>query len=223
MTRGRRSRAQRVAVLLALLPVLTAASGCGHDGEGPAVAGWSPSGPATPEELEQLVVDEVPSGLPRLPDEAIQPPAGAKRVEDVAGYADDPARERAVLADYGYRHGWERFWGAGTGAGPQTGVFVDQFERAAGAASYAEDLARNDAERYGGLLSEGSPDLPEGCRLLLLDEPRPDEQLEGPAAFAWCTRGPFSVSVTSVAGSLDAATEEVAAVAAEQLDRLPAG
>ena len=38
---------------------------------------------------------------------------------DIAGYARDPARERAVLAEYGYRHGWERFWG--TGSGPVTG------------------------------------------------------------------------------------------------------
>jgi hypothetical protein len=219
---GRRSRASRVAVLLALLPVLTAAAGCGGDGERAAAPEVKPSGPATPEELEPLVVDEVPSGLPRVPDASIQPPAGAKRVEDVAGYSDDPARERAVLEDYGYRHGWERFWGAGTGEGPQTGVFVDQFEAAGGAELYAEDLARNDAEHYGGLLSEGSPDLPDGCRRLLVDEPDPEDGLWGPAAFAWCTRGPFSVAVSAVAGSLDDATEEVGAVARDQLDRLPA-
>ena len=220
MTRGRRSRASRVAVLLALLPLLTA--GCGGGAEDTA-APATPSGPSTPEELERLLVEEVPSGLPRVPDEAIQPPAGAKRVEDVAGYSDDPARERGVLEDYGYRHGWERFWGAGTGEGPQTGVFVDQFEAAGGADSYAEDLARNDAEHYGGLLSEGSPELPDGCRRLLVDEPDPEDGLWGPAAFAWCTRGSFTVAVSAVAGSLDEATEEVGAVANDQLDRLPAG
>lgn len=128
-----------------------------------------------------------------------------------------------MLEDYGYRHGWERFWGSGTGEGPQTGVFVDQFERADGALAYAEDLARNDAEHYGGLLSEGSPELPDGCRRLVVDEARPAEGLSGPAAFAWCTRGGFSVSVTAVARSLDDAVAEVASVAAEQLDRLPAG
>ena len=63
------------------------------------------------EELGALVVAEVPSGLPRLPDDELEPPAGAKAVEDVAEYADDPAREREVLEDYGYRYGWERFWG----------------------------------------------------------------------------------------------------------------
>jgi hypothetical protein len=223
VTCGRRSRALRVAVLLALLPVLTAAAGCGGEAEDAAASRSTPSGPATPEELERLVVEEVPSGLPRVPDEAIQPPAGAKLVEDVAGYSDDPARERAVLEDYGYRHGWERFWGAGTGEGPQTGVFVDQFEAAGGADSYAEDLARNDADHYGGLLSEGSPDLPDDCRRLLVDEPDPEDGLWGPAAFAWCTRGSFSVAVSAVAGSLDDATEEVGAVARDQLDRLPAG
>lgn len=223
MSCGRRSRASRVAVLLALLPVLTAAGGCGGDGGRPAAAESTPSGPAVPAELEPLVVDEVPSGLPRVPDEAIEPPAGAKRVEDVADYSDDPARERAVLEDYGYRHGWERFWGAGTGKGPQTGVFVDQFDAARGAEAYAEDLARNDAEHYGGLLSEGSPDLPEGCRRLVVDEPDPEDGLWGPAAFAWCTSGPFSVAVSAVAGSLDDATDEVGAVARDQLDRLPAG
>ena len=221
MTRGRRSGASRVAVLLALLPLLTAAAGCRGEGGKVAAAEASPSGPATPGELERLVVDAVPSGLPRVPDDAIDPPAGAKLVEDVAGYSDDPARERAVLEDYGYRHGWERFWGAGTGEGPQTGVFVDQFEAAGGADSYAEDLARNDAEHYGGLLSEGSPDLPDGCRRLLVDEPDPEDGLWGPSAFAWCTRGPFSVAVSAVAGSMDDATEEVGAVARDQLDRLP--
>ncbi|RBY77460.1 hypothetical protein DQ239_11330 [Blastococcus sp. TF02-09] len=222
MTRGRRSRGSRVAVLLALLPVLTAAAGCGDEGGEAAVAEAAPSGPATPGELERLVVDEVPSGLPRVPDEAIEPPAGEKSVADVAGYSDDPERERAVLEDYGYRHGWERFWGAGTGPGPQTGVFVDQFEAPAGADSYAEDLARNDAEQYGGLLSERSPGLPDGCRRLLVDEPDPDDGLWGPAAFAWCTHGPFSVAVSAVAGSLDDATEEVGAVARDQLARLSA-
>jgi len=223
VTCGRRSRASRVAVLLALLPLLGAAVGCGDEAGGVAGGEATPSGPGTPEELQRLVVDEVPSGLPRVPDEAIQPPAGAKRVEDVAGYSDDPARERAVLEDYGYRHGWERFWGAGTGEGPQTGVFVDQFEASGGADAYAEDLARNDAEHYGGLLSEGSPDLPDGCRRLLVDEPDPEDGLWGPAAFAWCTRGSFSVAVSAVAGTLDDATEEVGAVARDQLDRLSAG
>jgi hypothetical protein len=223
VTCGRRSRASRVAVLLALLPVLTAAAGCGGEAADVAAATSTESGPATPDELERLVVDEVPSGLPRVPDEAIEPPAGAKRVEDVADYSDDPARERAVLEDYGYRHGWERFWGAGTGEGPQTGVFVDQFEAAGGADSYAEDLARNDAEQYGGLLSEGSPGLPDDCRRLLVEEPDPEDGLWGPAAFAWCTRGSFSVAVSAVAGTLGDATEEVGAVARDQLDRLPAG
>lgn len=223
MTAGRWSRGHRAAVLLAVLPVLTAVAGCGRDGEVADGARSVPAGTVTPEELERLVVEEVPSGLPRLPDDAISPPAGAKRVGDVAAYSDDPARERAVLEDYGYRHGWERFWGSGTGEGPQTGVFVDRFEGDDGAAAYAEDLARNDAEHYGGLLSEGSPDLPDGCRRLVVDEVRPDQGLSGPAAFAWCTSGAFSVSVSAVAGSLDAATTEVAAVVAEQLDRLPAG
>lgn len=223
MSSGRWIRARRVAVLLAVLPFLAAATGCGPPDRGPEdrdPAAATPV-PATPDDLEPLVVDEVPSGLPRLPDAGIEPPAGAKRVEDVAGYAEDPARERAVLREYGYRHGWERFWGSGTGEGPVTGVFVDQFEDADGAVSYAEDLARNDAEHYGGLLSEGDPDLPEGCSELLVAEPRQAGDLTGPAAFAWCPRGPFSVSVSAVADSLDAATAEVHAVLTEQLDRLP--
>ena len=53
--------------------------------------------------------------------------------------------------------------------------------------------------------------------------PEPDVELSGPAAFAWCGHGVFSVSVTSVADSVDAAEEEVRAVLAEQLDRLPPG
>jgi hypothetical protein len=221
---GRWPRARRVAVLLAVLPALTAATGCGREDDGGAVSATAaPSVPATPEDLEPLIVEQVPSGLPRLPDDGIDPPAGAKRVEDVAGYAEDPDRERAVLADYGYRHGWERFWGSGTGEGPMTGVFVDQFDDADGAADYAEDLARNDAERYGGLLSQGDPDLPEGCHeLLVAGAGEKAGDLTGPAAFAWCPQGRFSVSVSAVAGDLDAATDEVHALVVEQLDRLPA-
>lgn len=221
MSSGRGSGAHRAAVLLALVPVLIAVPGCTGDSEGAVVADAAPAEPSTPDELEPLIADEVASGLPRLPDDAITPPAGAKRVEDVAGYSDDPARERAVLEDYGYRHGWERFWGSGTGTGPQTGIFVDQFEQPGGALAYAEDLARNDAEHYGGLLSEGSPDLPSDCWRLVVDEARPDQGLAGPSAFAWCTQGRFSVSVSAVAESVEAATEEVGAVVADQLDRLP--
>lgn len=224
MSSGRWAGAHRAAVLLALVAALAALPGCAGESEGADAAGAADAGPpgtGTPEELERLVVDEVASGLPRLPDDAIQPPAGAKRLADVAGYSDDPARERKVLQDYGYRYGWERFWGAGTGQGPQTGVFVDQFEQVDGAAAYAEDLARNEADHYGGLVSEGSPDLPAGCRRMVVDEALPEKGLSGPAAFAWCTRGRFSVSVSAVADSLDAATDEIGAVVTEQLDRLP--
>ena len=143
--------------------------------------------PESAEELGALVVTDVPSGLPRLPDDELEPPAGAKYVDDIAAYSDDPARERDVLEDYGYRHGWERFWGTGTG--PMTGVFVDQFESRAGAGAYAEDLARNDAEHYGGVLHENPPDLPGGCRLLTVDDAEPDAGLSGPAALAWCGHG----------------------------------
>jgi hypothetical protein len=175
--------------------------------------------PGSAEELEPLVVTDVPSGLPRLPDEELDPPAGAKRAEDVAGYAADPSRERDVLEDYGYRHGWERFWG--NGSAPMTGVFVDQFDTRAGAGAYAEDLARNDAEHYDGVLDEDPPDLPGSCRLLTVEDPRPHTGLTGPAALVWCSQGVFSVGVTAVGSSVEAAEEEVRTVLADQLDRLP--
>ena len=96
-----------------------------------------------------------------------------------------------------------------------TGVFVDQFESRAGAGAYAEDLARNDAEHYRGMLREDPPDLPGGCRLLTVDDAEPDVGLSGPAAFVWCGHGAFSVAVTAVADSVDAAEEEVRAVLAD--------
>lgn len=205
---------------VALAGVLVLASGCTRAVDGvptPAAA----SAPGAVGDLEPLILTEVPSGLPRLPDEHLEPPAGPKRMEDVAGYAHDPARERGVLEDYGYRHGWERFWGHGTG--PVTGVFVDQFENRAGADAYAEDLARNDAEFFGGMIRENPPQLPGGCRLLTVEQPRPDAELDGPAAMAWCGHGSFSVSVTAVSDSVDAAEAEVVAVLEAQLDRLPPG
>jgi hypothetical protein len=208
VTSGRPSRWHGGAVLLAVLPCLLSLAGCGRAVDGVPTAAPTETAPDSPEELEALMVTDVPSALPRLPDDELVPPAGAKRVEDIAGYSDNPAREREVLEDYGYRHGWERFWGHGSG--PVTGVFVDQFDSRAGAGAYAEDLARNDAEHYRGMLRENPPDLPSGCRLLTVEDAEPQAGLSGPAAFARCGHGVFSVSVTAVADSREAAEDEVA-------------
>jgi hypothetical protein len=209
----------RAAVLLALLALLPVTAGCTRAVDGVPRGAPTEEFPDSAPDLEALIVTEVPSGLPRLPDDELEPPAGPKSVDDIADYADDPDRERDVLQGYGYRRGWERFWG--TGAGPMTGVFVDQFGSRAGADAYAEDLARNEAERYEGVLHENPPDLPGGCRMLTVDDAGAQEALGGPAAFAWCRHGTFSVSVTSVADSPDSAEEEVRAVVELQLDRLP--
>jgi hypothetical protein len=205
----------------ALVAVVLSGSGCGRAVEGVPTAGAAAPTPENAEDLGELVVPEVPSGLPRLPDGYLHPPAGAKRVEDVAGYATDPGREGEVLEDYGYRFGWERFWGHGTG--PVTGVFVDQFEDRAGVGRYVEDLARNEAEAHGGVLGENPPQLPGGCWLLTVEDPPPGGELAGPAAMVWCGHGAFSVSVRAVAGSVDSAEEEARLVLEEQLDRLPPG
>jgi hypothetical protein len=221
VTRGRRPAGPAVLTVGTLL-LLAALPSCAAAVEGTPTPAAARDLPEAPEELEPLVVGEVPSGLPRLPDAQLQPPAGAKTLEDVAAYADDPARETAVLEEYGYRYGWERFWGEGDGW-PTTGVFVDQFETRGGAAAYAADLARNDADLYGGVLRENPPHLPGGCRLLTVEDGQPAAGLPGPAAFAWCGHGVFSVSVTAVAGSVDEATDEVEAVLHSQLGRLPPG
>jgi hypothetical protein len=218
--RGRSSQHVRAAVLLVLLPCLPATVGCARAVDGVPTGVTGDAVPESADELGALVVTEVPSGLPRLPDAELDPPAGAKAVDDIADYSEDPARERDVLEHYGYRQGWERFWGSGSG-GPMTGVFVDQFSSRAGAVAYAEDLARNDAEHYDGVLHDNPPELPGGCRMLTVDDPEAQAALGGPAALAWCGHGPFSVSVTSVAETMDTAQEEVLAVVEEQLDRLP--
>ena len=219
MSSGRLPRRTREVVLLAVLPLLMCLTGCTRAVDGVPAAASPTSRPASAGDLEELVVTAVPSGLPRLPDEELDPPAGEKRLEDVAAYAEDPARELDVLEDYGYRFGWERFWGEGPAA--LTAVFVDQFETRAGAGAYATDLARNDAEHYDGVLDEDPLDLPGGCALLSVADPGPDSTLTGPAVLAWCATGVFSVGVTAVAASVTAAEDEVRAVLAEQLDRLP--
>ena len=203
---------------MVLLPVLLPTSACARPVDGMPVAASVPSGDPPAEELGKLIVTEVPSGLPRMADETLMPPAGAKRVEDIAGYSDDPARERAVLRDYGYRYGWERFWGTETG--PVTSVFVDRFDSRAGAGAYTEDLAGNDAESYRGMLSENPAGLPGGCWLLTVAHPDPG-QLHGPAASARCVHGVFSVSATAVSDSVDSAEREVHAVLTAQLELLP--
>jgi hypothetical protein len=219
VTPGRRPGSSGGAVLLVVVSGLLSLCGCTRAVDGEPTAGRPAPLPASAEELGELVVPEVASGLPRLPDHELHPPAGAKDMGDVAAYAADPQRELDVLGDYGYRHGWERFWGEGPAL--MTGVFVDQFDTRAGAAAYAADLARNDAEHYGAVLDEQPLDLPGGCRLLSVEEPAPDGRLTGPAALVWCGSGVFSVGVTSVAGSVEEAEDEVRAVLAEQLDRLP--
>ncbi|MGY1812121.1 hypothetical protein [Blastococcus sp. SYSU D00820] len=218
MSRGRPGRA--AAALLTLLA--PAAGGCTSGVEGAATAQAADPTPDSAEELSALLVTEVPSDLARVPDDEIEPPAGEKTADDVAGYAEDPAYERQVLDDYGYRYGWERFWGD-PARGPVTTVFVDQFDTAEGALAYAEDLAGDGAEYYEGMLRHDPPQLPGDCRLLTVEEVAPETGLTGPAAFAWCVRGVFSVAVSAVAATVDAADAEVTALVPEQLDRLPGG
>jgi hypothetical protein len=196
----------------ALLAVL-AVTGCGAGAERAASASASPL-PTSADQLEKLVVTTVPSGLPRMPDDELRPRAGEKNLSDVASYAGNPSRERRVLQGYGYRFGWERFWGRGRA---ETSVFVDQFRRPSGARTFAADLARNDASHYRATPHAGTGGLPGGCRLLTVASPETDTGLDGPAAFAWCSRGVFSVAVTAVSGTPAAALREVSAVVRAQL------
>ena len=220
MTRGRPPRrvprGLRLAVPVAAVVLISA---CDHLVAGQATPAPAAALPGSPAELEGLLVETVPSGLPRLPDAVVRPRAGEKTVEDVAGYAADPARERSVLENYGYRYGWERFWGVE--GGPLTSVFVHQLRSRAGADAYARDLAANDAEYYEGILADDPPELPGGCWLLTVEDPRHGSGLDGPAAISWCGHGVFSVSVTAVADSLEDARDEVRELLPEQLDRLP--
>jgi len=215
--RGRPARRALRPVVLAAAVLLTAA--CDRSVAGEATPAPAPAAPSSPAELEPLLVESVPSGLPRLPDTEVRPPAGEKTVDDVAGYARDPERERKALAHYGYRFGWERFWGVRGGA--LTSVFLHELRSRAGAAAYARDLAANDAEFYAGVVSHNPPGLPGGCWLLTVEDPRPEAGLDGPAAITWCVHGVFGVSVTAVSDSVEAAKAEVAEVLPQQLDRLP--
>jgi hypothetical protein len=209
----------RVPLSAVLLLALLAPAGCTAVHDRSATPAPAAPTPETVAALGDLVLGEVPSGLPRIPDDDLQPPAGAKTVDDVASYAEDPARERTVLRGYGYRHGWERFWGSTTG--PLTSVFLDQFDDPTGARAYARDLAGNDAEVYDGLLRHDPAELPGGCSLLTVPEADPSTGLAGPTAFAWCGHGAFSVAVTAVADSAEAATAQVRAVVLTQLEELP--
>jgi hypothetical protein len=208
----------------ALVLLLPLAAGCTAEpaASGPAAASASSSPtaalPSSAAELGSLLLTEVPSGLPRVPDDELDPPAGEKTIDDVARYGADADTQRAVLQDYGYLRGWERFWRSGNAL---TSVFIDQFRGPDGARSYAEDLARNDAEYYGGGLDHSPADLPDGCVLMVRDAPGPEQGLAGPAAFAWCASGVFTVAVAAVTGSPADARAELTAVTTAQLDRLP--
>jgi hypothetical protein len=212
-------RCARAVAGAALAGAVAVVPGCSRPVEGVPTAAPSRDLPTSAARLEPLIVASVPSGLPRLPDERLSPPAGAKTAADVASYADDPARERKVLAEFGYRFGWERFWGYE--GGQLTGVFVDQFESREGAADYAADLAENDAEQYRGMLEDDPPDLPGGCQLLTVRHPQPADRLPRPTVMVWCAHGVFSVGVTAMADTVNAASSEVHAVLRTQLGRLP--
>ena len=206
---------------VALLLAGSACTGCASDVPGEAraaPASPAPDLPGTAAGLEDLLVPEVPSGLPRVPDLDLDPPAGEKTIDDVAGYADDAAEQRRVLETYGYQHGWERFWRSGDAL---TTVFVDQFGASTGAAAYAADLVRNDAEYYGGVPEADPPGLPADCAAMAVDEPADHLGLTGPTAFSWCPHGVFSVAVAATAGTPEAARAEVEAVTRAQLERLP--
>lgn len=194
---------------------------CGHPMLAVARVTTTTRTPESATELERLIVTSVPSGLPRLPDAGLTPPAGQKSIDDVARYSKDPGHERQVLAQYGYRFGWERFWG--TGKRPTTSVFVYQFRDWTGAGTYAHDLAGNDAEYYQGMLQADPGDLPEDCWSLTVAGPHPAVGLDGPASFAWCAHGVFSVAVTAVSDTTASAAAEVRAVLRDQLQRLPVG
>jgi len=198
-----------VAVLTGLVALL--ASGCRPESHPDPV-------PGSAAQLGPLIVTDVPSGLARLPDTALDPPAGAKRLEDVAAYSTDAAAQRTVLRNDGYRFGWERFWGQQSG--PMTGVFVDEFTGADGAAGYSADLAANQQRRYGGTLRVDPPGLDAGCRMLTVPAGSA-AKMHAPASFVWCPHGVFSVSVVGVAGTAEAADREMRAVLASQLARLP--
>jgi hypothetical protein len=210
-------RARGTAAALLLLGPLC--GGCAAGDEPSAGASSTPTTvvPASAAELESLLVTDVPSGLPLVPDDELDPPAGEKTIDDVARYGEDADEQRAVLEDYGYLRGWERFWRSGD---LLTSVFVDQFDGPEGAEAYAEDLARNDAEYYGGSLDHSPADLPAGCVLMVRDFPAPEQGMAGPAAFAWCAAGVFTVAVAAVAAGPAEARAELTAVTRAQLDRI---
>ncbi|GHE10177.1 DUF7373 family lipoprotein [Klenkia taihuensis] len=206
-------------LVLALAPL----AGCSAGVTGtatPAATGEVGTLPGDVDGLGGLVLTAVPSGRPQVPDDELDPPAGPKTLADVAGYAEDAEREEEVLTDYGYRWGWERFWGTDDDL---TSVFVDQFDGTAGAASYADDLARNDTEFYGGNPDRDPDHLPDGCATLTVEDPAEDTRLTGPAAFAWCAHGPFTVSVAVVSTDTEDALAQVDDLVELQLDRLPRG
>jgi hypothetical protein len=206
-----------------VLLVAPSCGGCRSASEAPAgppaaATSSAAAGPTSAAGLEELLLDQVPAGLPRVPDDELDPPAGEKTIDDVARYGGDAAEQRDVLSDYGYLRGWERFWRSGDRL---TSVFLDQFSNSRGAASYAEDLAHNDAQFYGGELDSAPAGLPRGCVTMAREEPAPEQGFAGPAAFAWCAAGDLTVSVAVVADGPEQAAAEVSAVTIAQLARLP--
>ena len=159
-----------------------------------------------PRSSGQLIVAEVPSGLPPDARRGARP---ARRGEARRG-----RRRRTPTTPRGNarcsRTTATGSAGSASGApaaGPMTGVFVDQFEHRVGRGR----LRRGPGPQRGRALRR--PSLtgarPGPARRLPPAHrgrtPIRRRGLAGPAAFAWCGHGVFSVSVTAVADSVDAA------------------
>ena len=196
----------RAAALLPLRGVRPAGDGAPRRAVG--------SSPASAEELGALIVTEVPSGLPRLPDEDLTPPAGQEAGRGHRGLC--PRSGTGAGGPRGLRLPVRLGTVLGHRDGPVTGVFVDQFDTRAGAAPTPRTSPATTPSTTAACWRR--PRRPAG-RLLVADRggPRP-----GAAARAGRVRlvraRVFSVSVTAVADSVDAAEEEVRAVLEAQLD-----
>ena len=108
----------------------------------------------------------------------------------------------------------------------RSSAFLGLANLAANASNHRSILQENCLEFLieGAAIAASEPTAPGAAapeRLLSVDEPAPSSGLTGPAVLAWCGSGRFSVGVTAVAGSVEEAEDEVRAVLAEQLDRLP--
>jgi hypothetical protein len=165
---------------------------------------------ADPEELEALMVSEVPTGYVLQPDDVGD--TGPSDLDKAArDQGEDPAESRAFLEEAGFRRGYQRLW-----LDPERRriiVFVYEFTDRAGALSQLDEAS--ELAEAQGIVATGSIEGILGSTVLHAPAPL------GATAAGMFVKGSSAVQVIADGDTRAEAESILTRVARDQFDRLP--